>query len=252
MPTEQRPPRRQPRRRRASSAWTISDLTSRSVISSRWETSPGFRRSPAAVVADDQAKTTRSSKQHALERRQQCSSSISHVRDVENAEKDLRTRESNVKLREIGSIKESEIFDRPLDGVVRPSRGRRATGSGRGAADHAVENRSGHRSVGVEASALDKVKPACRSISRRCRPAGSRAKARGSGSARRSIRRPGRCAEITSWRRAPRLRAKISGGDRGRKFRAGGAARFIGKRDAGPLVVPDRRGHARAYAKVIG
>src|SRR5258708_6014731 len=79
-----------------------------------------FGASPAAVVAYEQAKTTLSLKQHALERKQQLfKQQLATHDDVENAEKDLSDAESNVKMYErIGSIKESEILTAPFDGVV--------------------------------------------------------------------------------------------------------------------------------------
>ena len=70
-----------------------------------------FGASPAAVVAYEQAKTTLTQKQHALERKQQLFKQQLATRDdVENAEKDLSDAKSNVEMFEkIGSIKASEI-----------------------------------------------------------------------------------------------------------------------------------------------
>jgi RND family efflux transporter MFP subunit len=121
-----------------------------------------FGASPAAVVAYEQAKTTLSLKQHALERKQQLFKQQLATRDdVENAEKDLSDADSNVKMYErIGSIKESEILEAPFDGVVSAisvSKGDRISAGAPlmtlSKTDQVI------LSVGVEASALDKVKP---------------------------------------------------------------------------------------------
>jgi RND family efflux transporter MFP subunit len=121
-----------------------------------------FGASPAAVVAYEQALTTLSQKQHALERKQQLFKlQLATKDDVESAEKDLSDAESNKKMLEkIGSIKESEILEAPFDGVVSAisvSKGDRISAG----APLMTLSRTDHiiLSVGVEASALAKVKP---------------------------------------------------------------------------------------------
>jgi RND family efflux transporter MFP subunit len=121
-----------------------------------------FGASPAAVVAYEQALTALSQKQHALERKQQLFKlQLATKDDVESAEKDLSDAESNKKMLEkIGSIKESEILEAPFDGVVSAisvSKGDRISAG----APLMTLSRTDHiiLSVGVEASALAKVKP---------------------------------------------------------------------------------------------
>jgi RND family efflux transporter MFP subunit len=121
-----------------------------------------FGASPAAVVAYKQALTTLSSKTHAWERKQQLFKLQLATRDdVESAEKDKSDAESTVKmLEDIGSIKESEILDAPFDGVVSAisvSKGDRISAG----APLMTLSRTDRiiLSVGVEASALAKVKP---------------------------------------------------------------------------------------------
>jgi RND family efflux transporter MFP subunit len=121
-----------------------------------------FGASPAAVVAYEQAKTTLSQKQHALERKQQLFKQQLATRDdVESAEKDLSDAKSNVEMFEkIGSIKESEILTAPWDGVVTAisvNKGDRISAG----APLMTLSRPDHLilSVGVEAGALEKVKP---------------------------------------------------------------------------------------------
>jgi RND family efflux transporter MFP subunit len=121
-----------------------------------------FGASPAAVVAYEQAKTTLSQKQHALERKQQLFKQQLATRDdVESAEKDLSDAKSNVEMYEkIGSIKESEILTAPFDGVVTAiavNKGDRISAG----APLMTLSRPDHLilSVGVEAGALAKVKP---------------------------------------------------------------------------------------------
>jgi membrane fusion protein (multidrug efflux system) len=121
-----------------------------------------FGASPAAVVAYEQAKTTLSLKQHALERKQQLFKQQLATRDdVENAEKDLSDAKSTLEMFErIGSIKPSEILEAPFDGVVTAisvSKGDRISAG----APLMSLSRPDHLilSVGVEAGALEKVKP---------------------------------------------------------------------------------------------
>jgi len=121
-----------------------------------------FGASPAAVVAYEQAKTTEAIKKRSLERKQQLFKQQLATRDdVDNAEKDLSdaqlTREMYEKL---GSVKPSEILTAPFDGVVTAiavSKGDRISAG----APLMTLSRTDHiiLSVGVEASALDKVKP---------------------------------------------------------------------------------------------
>lgn len=79
-----------------------------------------FGASPAAVLAYEQAKTTLSLAQHALDRKRLLLKQQLATRDdVENADKDLSDAKSNVEMYEkIGSIKPSEILYAPFDGVV--------------------------------------------------------------------------------------------------------------------------------------
>jgi RND family efflux transporter MFP subunit len=121
-----------------------------------------FGAAPAAVVAYEQAKTTLSLKQHALERKQQLFKQQLATRDdVENAEKDLSDAKSTLEMFErIGSIKPSEILEAPFDGVVTAisvSKGDRISAG----APLMSLSRPDHLilSVGVEAGALEKVKP---------------------------------------------------------------------------------------------
>ncbi len=121
-----------------------------------------FGASPAAVVTYKQAQTTLSLKQHALERKQQLFKQQLATRDdVENAEKDLSDAQSTLKmLEEIGSIKNDEILTAPFDGVVTAisvSKGDRISAG----APLMTLSRPNHLilSVGVEAGAIDKVKP---------------------------------------------------------------------------------------------
>ncbi len=121
-----------------------------------------FGASPAAVVAYEQAKTTLSLKQHALERKQQLIKQQLATRDdVENAEKDLSDAQSTLEMYErIGSIKPSEILTAPFDGVVTAisvSTGDRISAG----APLMTLSRTDQiiLSVGVEPADLDKVKP---------------------------------------------------------------------------------------------
>jgi RND family efflux transporter MFP subunit len=121
-----------------------------------------FGASPAAVVAYEQAKTTLSLKQHALERKQQLFKQQLATRDdVESAEKDLSDAQSTLDMYErIGSIKPSEILTAPFDGVVTAisvSKGDRISAG----APLMTLSRTDQiiLSVGVEPADLDKVKP---------------------------------------------------------------------------------------------
>jgi RND family efflux transporter MFP subunit len=121
-----------------------------------------FGASPAAVLAYEQAKTTLTQKQHALERKQQLFKQQLATRDdVENADKDLSDAKSTLEMFEkIGSIKPSEILTAPFDGVVTAisvSKGDRISAG----APLMTLSRTDQviLSVGIEASALEKVKP---------------------------------------------------------------------------------------------
>ena len=120
-----------------------------------------FGASPAAVVAYEQAKTTLSLKQRALERKRQLFKQQLATRDdVDNAEKDLSDAKSTVEMYEkIGSVKPSEILCAPFDGVVTAisvNKGDRISAG----APLMTLSRPDHLilSVGVEADALAKVK----------------------------------------------------------------------------------------------
>jgi RND family efflux transporter MFP subunit len=121
-----------------------------------------FGASPAAVVAYEQAKTTEAIKKRTLERKQQLFKQQLATRDdVDNAEKDLSDAQLTREMYEkIGSVKPSEILTAPFDGVVTAisvSKGDRIAAG----APLMTLSRTDHiiLSVGVEASALDKVKP---------------------------------------------------------------------------------------------
>jgi RND family efflux transporter MFP subunit len=121
-----------------------------------------FGASPAAVVAYEQAKTTLTQKQHALERKQQLFKQQLATRDdVENADKDLSDAKSTLEMLEkIGSIKPSEILAAPFDGVVTAisvSKGDRISAG----APLMTLSRTDQiiLSVGVEPAALERVKP---------------------------------------------------------------------------------------------
>jgi RND family efflux transporter MFP subunit len=121
-----------------------------------------FGASPAAVVAYEQAKTTEAIKKRTLERKQQLFKQQLATRDdVDNAEKDLSDAQLTREMYEkIGSVKPSEILTAPFDGVVTAisvSKGDRIAAG----APLMTLSRTDHiiLSVGIEASALDKVKP---------------------------------------------------------------------------------------------
>ena len=121
-----------------------------------------FGASPAAVVAYEQAKTTEAIKKRTLERKQQLFKQQLATRDdVDNAEKDLSDAQLTREMFEkIGSVKPSEILTAPFDGVVTAisvSKGDRIAAG----APLMTLSRTDRiiLSVGVEASALDKVKP---------------------------------------------------------------------------------------------
>jgi RND family efflux transporter MFP subunit len=121
-----------------------------------------FGASPAAVVAYEQAKTTEAIKKRSLERKQQLFKQQLATRDdVDNAEKDLSDAQLTREMYEkIGSVKPSEILTAPFDGVVSAisvSKGDRISA---GAALMTLSRTDQViLSVGIEPSALDKVKP---------------------------------------------------------------------------------------------
>jgi RND family efflux transporter MFP subunit len=121
-----------------------------------------FGASPAAVVAYEQAKTTLSLKQHALERKQVLLKQQLATRDdVENAEKDLSDAQSTLEMYErIGSIKPSEILIAPFDGVVSTIAVNKGDRISAGAPLMTLSRTDQIiLSVGIEAGALTKVKP---------------------------------------------------------------------------------------------
>jgi RND family efflux transporter MFP subunit len=121
-----------------------------------------FGASPTAVMTYKQAQTTVSLKQHALERKQQLFKQQLATRDdVENAEKDLSDAQSTIKmLEEIGSIKDSEFLTAPFDGVVTAISVNKGDRISAGAPLMTLSRPDRLiLSVGVEAGALDKVKP---------------------------------------------------------------------------------------------
>jgi RND family efflux transporter MFP subunit len=121
-----------------------------------------FGASPAAVLAYEQAKTTLSLTQHALERKRQLLKQQLATRDdVDNAEKGLSDAKSNVEMYEkIGSIKPNEILYAPFNGVVTAIP---VNVGDRVSAGDALMTLSQPEhlilSVGVESNQLAKVKP---------------------------------------------------------------------------------------------
>jgi RND family efflux transporter MFP subunit len=121
-----------------------------------------FGASPAAVIQWEMAKTTEAIKSRTLERKKQLFKQQLATRDdVDNAEKDLSDAQLNREMYEkIGSVKPSEILEAPFDGVVTAisvSKGDRISAG----APLMTLSRTDQviLSVGVEPSALDKVKP---------------------------------------------------------------------------------------------
>jgi RND family efflux transporter MFP subunit len=217
-----------------------------------------FGASPAAVVAYDQALTTQSLKKHALERKQQLFKQQLATRDdVENAEKDLSDADSNVKMLEkIGSIKPSEILEAPFDGVVTAisvSKGDRISAG----APLMTLSRTDHiiLSVGVEASALDKVKPDL--------PVHLTSLLPGRKPSEGKVKRIG-VAIDTKTRQVPVFIALADGAAlSGENFKAGiEVGKFqgwvvprdsVGSNSKGPFVFQIDEGHAkRVYVNVIG
>jgi membrane fusion protein (multidrug efflux system) len=121
-----------------------------------------FGASPAAVVAYEQAKTTKTLAERSLARQQQLFKQQLTTRDqVETAEKAVSDAQLTLDMFEkTGSIKPSEILTAPFDGVVRAisvSKGDRISAG----APLMTLSRTDQviLSVGIEPSALDKVKP---------------------------------------------------------------------------------------------
>jgi len=121
-----------------------------------------FGASPAAVVAYEQAKTTKTLAERSFARQQQLFKQQLTTRDqVETAEKAVSDAQLTLDMLEkIGSIKPSELLTAPFDGVVSAisvSKGDRISA---GAALMTLSRTDQViLSVGVEASALAKVKP---------------------------------------------------------------------------------------------
>ena len=121
-----------------------------------------FGASPAAVVAYEQAKTTKALAERSYARQQQLFKQQLSTRDqVETAEKAVSDAQLTLDMYEkIGSIKPSEILTAPFDGVVSAiavSKGDRISAG----APLMTLSRTDQviLSVGVEPSALAKVKP---------------------------------------------------------------------------------------------
>lgn len=121
-----------------------------------------FGASPAAVVAYEQAKTTKTLAERSLARQQQLFKQQLTTRDnVETAEKAVSDAQLTLDMYEkIGSIKPSEILAAPFDGVVTAisvSKGDRISAG----APLMTLSRTDQviLSVGIEPSALEKVKP---------------------------------------------------------------------------------------------
>jgi membrane fusion protein (multidrug efflux system) len=121
-----------------------------------------FGASPAAVVAYEQAKTTKTLAERSFARQQQLFKQQLTTRDqVETAEKAVSDAQLQIEMFEkIGSVKPSELLLAPFDGVVSAisvSKGDRISA---GAALMTLSRTDQViLSVGVEPSALDKVKP---------------------------------------------------------------------------------------------
>jgi RND family efflux transporter MFP subunit len=121
-----------------------------------------FGAAPAAVVAYEQAKTTKALAERSYARQQQLFKQQLTTRDqVETAEKAVSDAQLTLDMFEkIGSIKPSEILEAPFDGVVTAiavSKGDRISAG----APLMTLSRTDQviLSVGVEAGALAKVKP---------------------------------------------------------------------------------------------
>jgi RND family efflux transporter MFP subunit len=121
-----------------------------------------FGASPAAVVAYEQAKTTKTLAERSYARQQQLFKQQLTTRDqVETAEKAVSDAQLTLDMFEkIGSIKPSEILAAPFDGVVSAiavSKGDRIAAG----APLMTLSRTDQviLSVGIEPSALEKVKP---------------------------------------------------------------------------------------------
>jgi len=121
-----------------------------------------FGASPAAVVAYEQAKTSKTLAERSYARQQQLLKQQLTTRDqVETAEKAVSDAQLTLDMFEkIGSIKPSEILEAPFDGVVsaiQVSKGDRISAG----APLMTLSRTDQviLSVGVEPSALEKVKP---------------------------------------------------------------------------------------------
>jgi RND family efflux transporter MFP subunit len=121
-----------------------------------------FGAAPAAVVAYEQAKTTKTLAERSLARQQQLFKQQLTTRDqVETAEKAVSDAQLTLDMYEkIGSIKPSELLTAPFDGVVSAisvSKGDRISA---GAALMTLSRTDQViLSVGIEPAALDKVKP---------------------------------------------------------------------------------------------
>ncbi|HEY6258359.1 MAG TPA: efflux RND transporter periplasmic adaptor subunit [Xanthobacteraceae bacterium] len=121
-----------------------------------------FGASPAAVVLYEMAKTTEAIKKRALERKQQLFKQQLATRDdVDNADKDLSDATMQREMYEkIGSVTPSEILTAPFDGVVTAIAVNKGDRIAAGAPLMTLSRTDRIiLSVGVEASALDKVKP---------------------------------------------------------------------------------------------
>src|SRR5580693_4294157 len=121
-----------------------------------------FGASPAAVVAYEQAKTTKTLAERSLARQQQLLKQQLTTRDqVDTAEKAVSDAQLTLDMFEkIGSVKPSEILTAPFDGVVSAisvSKGDRISAG----APLMTLSRTDQviLSVGVEPGALEKVKP---------------------------------------------------------------------------------------------
>ena len=121
-----------------------------------------FGASPAAVVAYEQAKTSKTLAERSLARQQQLLKLQLATRDqVETAEKAVSDAQLTLDMYEkIGSIKPSEILAAPFDGVVTAIAVSKGDRIAAGAALMTLSRTDQViLSVGIEPSALEKVKP---------------------------------------------------------------------------------------------
>jgi membrane fusion protein (multidrug efflux system) len=217
-----------------------------------------FGASPAAVVAYEQAKTTKTLAERSLARQQQLFKQQLVTRDqLETAEKSVSDAQLTLDMYEkIGSIRPSEILGAPFDGVVTAisvSKGDRITAG----APLMTLSRTDQviLSVGIEPSALAKVKPDL--------PVNLVSQLPGRKPLEGKVKRVGAAID-PKMRLVPTIIEVPPGGAlAGENFRAGiVVGKFqgwtvprdsIGSNSKGPFVFQIDEGHAkRVYVNVIG